>query len=154
MDLLIVLILCLIGVLLILAEIFLIPGVTITMLAGIAASAGGIYYAFARLGVVAGIATLLVMLVIIIAACIYLVKSKTLDKIGLETDIDSSVASGEAQTIAVGDEGISVSRLNPIGKVKVNGVMMEGKSADDFIDEKTAITVLKVTPTQLIVQPK
>ncbi|KAA6301938.1 MAG: hypothetical protein EZS26_001941 [Candidatus Ordinivivax streblomastigis] len=154
MDLLIVIVLCLIGLLLILAEIFLIPGVTITMVAGIAASMGGVYYAFTRLGTSAGIIVLLIMLTFIIVSCIYLVRSKTLDKMGLETNSDSTVVPDEALKIAVGDEGISLSRLNPMGKVEVNGIVMEGKSFDEFIDEKTKIIVVKVSAMQLIVKTK
>ncbi|GHU70111.1 hypothetical protein FACS189413_10010 [Bacteroidia bacterium] len=154
MDLLIVIVLCVVGILLILAEIFLIPGLTITIVAGIAASIGGIYYAFTRLGAMAGIITLLVTLVVILISCIYLVKSKTMDRIGLQTDIDSTVAGNEVLKIAAGDEGIAVSRLNPIGKVQVNGIVMEGKSTADFIDEHSEIIVTEVSPKQLTVKQK
>ncbi|MDR1683738.1 MAG: NfeD family protein [Candidatus Symbiothrix sp.] len=154
MDLLIVIVLCLIGILLILAEIFLIPGVTISIVAGIAASIGGVYYAFTHLGATAGIITLLIMLTVIIASCVYLVKSKTLDSIGLKTDINSTVAGDDELKIAVGDEGIAVSRLNPIGKVQVNGIVIEGKSANDFIDERSEIVVTAVSRNQLIVKLK
>ena len=152
MELLIVVVLCLIGVLLILAEIFLIPGLTITAVAGIAASIGGIYYAFSRLGVTAGIIALFSVLLIIGIACIFLVKSKTLDNIALTTDIDSTITTGETLNIQVGDQGIALSRLNPIGKVQINDLIMEGKSVDDYIDERTAVVVTKVSPSQLIVK--
>jgi membrane-bound ClpP family serine protease len=152
MDILIVTVLCLIGVLLILAEIFLIPGLTITIVAGITASIGGIYYAFSHLGVMAGIVTLLLVLVVIGISCIFLVKSKTMDHIALKTDIDSTITTGETLNVAVGDEGIALSRMNPIGKVKINDTIMEGKSMDDYIDERTPIVVTGVGPSQLIVR--
>ncbi|MDR1527947.1 MAG: hypothetical protein LBS46_09835 [Dysgonamonadaceae bacterium] len=152
MDIVIVVVLCLVGVLLILAEIFLIPGLTITIVAGIAASIGGIYYAFSHLGVVAGIITLFSVLLCIGISCIFFVKSKTMDNIALTTDIDSTITTGETLTIAVGDEGIALSRMNPIGKVKVKDTIMEGKSLDDYIDERTPIVVTGVSPSQLIVR--
>jgi len=153
MDILIVIILCLLGLILILVEIFLIPGVTITALVGAAFSIGGIYYAFTRIGVGAGLIALLISGFAIGAAFIYLVKSKALENtIGLKTNIDSSVASGDYLNISVGDKGTTISRLNPIGKVKVNGITMEAKSLDEFIDEDIEIVVLKVTPMQLIVK--
>jgi membrane-bound ClpP family serine protease len=154
MDILIVVVLCLIGVLLILAEIFLIPGLTITALAGAASSIVGIYYAFSHLGVTTGLITLFSILIIIGIACIYLVKSNALDTIALKTNINSTIAGKEPLKIAVGDEGMTVSRLNPIGKVRINDIIMEGKSVDDYIDEKTEIVVTKVNPTQLIVKIK
>jgi membrane-bound ClpP family serine protease len=154
MDLLIVIVLCLIGVLLILAEIFLIPGLTITIVAGIAASVGGIYYAFSHLGVMAGIIALFLVLLVIGIACVFLVKSKTMDNIALKTDIDSTITSGETLNIVVGDEGLALSRMNPIGKVQVNDHIMEGKSIDDYIDERTPIVVIAVGPNQLTVRKR
>jgi len=151
MDIVIVIVLCIIGILLILAEIFLIPGLTITAVAGAAFSIGGIYYAFQYLGTRAGIITLLSVIAAIGIAFIYLVKSKALDVIALKTDIDSTVAAKELTGISEGDKGITISRLNPIGKVRVNNITMEAKTFSGFIDENTEITVVKVFPTQLIV---
>lgn len=155
MNVIIIVVLCLIGILLILAEIFLIPGLTITALAGAAFSIAGIYYAFRSYGVWGGSITLGSILVIIGIAFVYLVKSKALDKtISLQTDIDSTVASGESLNVAVGDEGVSISRLNPMGRVRVNNITMEAKTLGDFVDENTEIVVLKVSPMQLIVKTK
>ena len=150
MDILIVIVLCVVGIVLILAEIFLIPGVTIAALAGAAFSIGGIYYAFRSLGVTAGIITLLAVVAAFGVAFVYLIKSKALDSIALKTDIKSTVADKDLN-ISEGDTGITVSRLNPIGKVRVNNITMEAKTLSEFIDENTTIKVIKVMPSQLIV---
>jgi membrane-bound ClpP family serine protease len=152
MDIAVVVILCLVGVLLILAEIFLIPGITVAVVAGIGASIGGICYAFSCLGVVAGIVALFSVLLAIGIACIFLVKSKAMNNIALTTDIDSTITTGNTLNVEVGDEGITLSRMNPIGKVKVRNTIMEGKSIDDYIEEKTPIVVTGVSPSQLIVK--
>jgi membrane-bound ClpP family serine protease len=152
MDLLIVIILCLVGIFLILIEIFLVPGITITAVLGGLFAIGGVYYAFSRLGAMAGFITLILTLLVTGIAFVYLVKSKALDTIALKTDINSTVASKEPLSISEGDKGISLSRLNPIGKVKVNNIVIEGKSIGNFIDENTEIEVVKVSPTQLIVK--
>ena len=154
MDIFIVIILCLLGLILVLIEIFLIPGVTITAVVGGLFAAGGVYYAFENLGNTTGMITLIAVLITFGAAFVFLIKSRALDKIALKTNIDSTVASKEQLNIVVGDEGITVSRLNPIGKVKVNAITMEGKSLGDFIDEGSEIVVIKVSPTQLIVKTK
>ena len=151
MDILIVIVLCLIGIVLILVEIFLIPGLTITAIGGAAFSIGGIYYAFRFIGTTAGILTLITVAVVIAIAFVYLVKSKALERIALKTNLDSTVAAKESTNIAEGDEGISVSRLNPMGKVRVNNITMEAKTLGEYINENTAIIVVKVSPTQLIV---
>jgi len=151
MDILIVIVLCIIGIVLILAEIFLIPGFTITGIGGALFSIGGVYYAFRYLGATGGIITLISMGVAIGIAFIYLIKSKALDVIALKTDINSTVAAKELPDISEGDKGISVSRLNPMGKVRVNNITMEAKTLGGFIDENTTVTVVKVFPNQLIV---
>jgi membrane-bound ClpP family serine protease len=153
MNILIVIILCLLGIILILIEIFLIPGITITAVAGGAFLVGGIYYAF-HLGTPVGVIALLSTAFVFGIAFVYLIKSKALETIALKTNIDSTVASNDSLKISEGDEGVAVSRLNPIGKVKVNDIIMEGKSLGDFIDEDAEIVVIKVTPTQLIVKTK
>jgi len=152
MDIWIVIILCSIGIILILVEIFLIPGLTITGIGGAAFSIGGVFYAYKYIGTTAGTITLISVVAMIGIAFIYLVKSKALDRIALKTDINSTVAAKELTEISEGDKGITISRLNPMGKVKVNNITMEAKTLSGFIDENTAITVIKVTPTQLIVK--
>jgi membrane-bound ClpP family serine protease len=154
MEVIIIVVLCFIGILLILAEIFLIPGLTITALAGAAFSIAGIYYAFRSYGAWGGSIALVSTLAIIGIAFVYLVKSKALDTISLKTDINSTVASNDSLSVAVGNEGISISRLNPMGKVRVNNITMEAKTLGEFVDENTEIVVLKVSPTQLIVKTK
>lgn len=154
MELIIVIVLSIIGIILILVEIFLIPGLTVTALAGAAFSIAGIYCAFRSFGVLGGSITLVSTLAIIGFAFVYLVKSKALDTISLKTDINSTVASRDALNIAAGDEGVSISRLNPTGKVRVNNITMEAKTLSEFVDENMEIVVLKVSPTQLIVKTK
>jgi len=154
MHIIVIVVLCIIGILLILAEIFLIPGLTITALGGAAFSIAGIFYAFRSYGVWGGGITLVSVLAIIGAAFVYLVRSKALDRISLKTDVGSTVASGDSVHISVGDEGISISRLNPMGKVRVNNITMEAKTFGEFVDENTKIVVLKVSPNQLIVKTK
>jgi len=151
MDILIVIVLCIIGIILVLVEIFLIPGVTFMAVAGILFALGGVYYAFQYLGSTAGIIALIAVVAIIGFAFVYLVKSKALDNIALKTDIDSTVGAKELPDISIGDKGISISRLNPMGKVRVNNITMEAKTMGGFIDESTSVTVIKVLPTQLIV---
>ena len=151
MDILIVIALCFIGIVLILVEIFLIPGLTLTAIAGAAFSIGGVYYAFKNIGTTAGVITLISVIAVIGFAFVYLIKSKALDKIALKTDINSTVGSKELPDIAEGDTGITISRLNPIGKVRVNNITIEAKTLSDFIDENTEVKVIKVFSTQLIV---
>jgi membrane-bound ClpP family serine protease len=84
-----------------------------------------------------------------------LIRSKSLHKISLTTEIDATVDNSDLKKIAVGDIGKTVSRLNPMGKVDINGVRVEGKSMDgEMIDEDTEIEVTKVELSNVLVKRK
>jgi membrane-bound ClpP family serine protease len=61
----------------------------------------------------------------------------------------------DLKKIAVGDTGKTVSRLNPMGKVDINGVRVKGKSVDgEMIEENTEIEVTKVELSNVLVKRK
>ena len=155
MDILITTIFLALGIILILAEIFLLPGISIAICGGAIFVGGGLYYAYSHLGLHGGNIALAISIITFVITFVWLIKSKAINKIGLKTDIDSSVADEKVMNeIKEGDEGITLSRLNPIGKVKIGQITIEAKSLDDFIDEETKVVVLKVYPTQVIVKVK
>lgn len=143
------------GILFLLIEIFLLPGVGIAGIAGAALLIGGVAYAYMFVGSTAGNITLVVSGLLLAGSFAWLVKSKTLRKIGLKADINETVDNSHLRGISAGDTGVCVSRLNPIGKVMINDVMVEGKSIDgDFIDEEAEIEVVKVETYNVLVKKK
>ena len=56
--------------------------------------------------------------------------------------------------IQEGDEGVTITRLNPIGNVRVNNELIEGRCPGQFLDENTLVVVQKVFKTYIIVKPK
>lgn len=155
MDIFITATLLFLGVLLILAEIFLLPGITIAIVGGAIFLGGGLFYAYTNLGAEGGNIALVITVVTFLFTFFWFIKSKAINKIGLKTDIDSTVADKKLMDeIKEGDEGITVSRLNPIGKVKVNQLTVEAKSLGDFVDDGVEVVVLKVYPTQIVVKEK
>jgi membrane-bound ClpP family serine protease len=74
----------------------------------------------------------------------------------LKTKIEGkvNVVEKEVPSVQVGDVGETVTRLNPIGKVMVNGEYFEGKSEDSFIDQHTKIEVTKVLSNKIVVKLK
>jgi membrane-bound ClpP family serine protease len=107
------------------------------------------------LGSTAGNVTLAASAVTLGLTFFGLLKSKSLERISLNTNIDDKVDNSYLLKIAVGDIGVAVSRLNPIGKVLVNDVEAEGKSYDgEFIEEDTEIVVVKVETYNVLVKRK
>ncbi len=143
------------GILFMLIEIFLLPGISIAGIAGAIFMIGGIIYAYTFLGSTAGNVTLAASAITLGATFVWLIKSKSLRRISLDTNIDNKVDNSHLKQISVGDIGVSLSRLNPIGKVMVNNVEVEGKSFDgEFIEEDVEIEVVKVETYNILVKRK
>ena len=155
LDLIIVIALLVLGALFMLVEIFLLPGISIAGIAGAIFLTGGIAYAYLFMGATAGNISLAASAATLGITFVWLLRSKSLRKISLNTNIESTVDNTSLRKMAVRDTGIAVSRLNPIGKVMVNGVVAEGKSVDgEFIDEDTGIEVVKIETYNVLVKRK
>ncbi|MGI5841672.1 MAG: NfeD family protein [Patescibacteria group bacterium] len=138
-----------------LIEIFLLPGISIAGIAGAIFLIGGITYAYLFMGTTAGNISLASSAIALGGSFFWLLRSKSLQKISLNTNIESTVDNSSLQKIAVGDTGTAISRLNPIGKVMVNDVVIEGKSVNgEFIDEDSEIEVVKVETYNVLVKRK
>ena len=153
LELIIVIALISIGVAFLLIEIFLLPGTTFAGFAGAGFLLAAIVYAFVAMGTTAGNITIAASAVALGGTFLWLVKSKTLRKIGLKTAIEESVDNSYLRQVSVGDTGIALSRLAPIGKVKIGDTEMEGKSFDnEFIEEEAEIEVVKVDSMNVLVK--
>ena len=151
-DLIIVTLVILLGIIFLLAEIFLLPGITISGIAGFIFLVGGIAYAYMYMGTMAGNMTLIISAFLIMGSFLYFIKSKSLRRISLTTNIDAKVDTSDLKKINVGDIGITQSRLNPMGKVFINNLTVEAKSIDgQMIDEDTEVVVIKVDWSNIIV---
>ena len=154
-NLIIVTLVVLLGIIFLLAEIFLLPGITISGIAGFIFLVGGIAYAYMYIGTMAGNLTLIISALLIMGSFIYFIKSKSLRRISLNTNIDSKVDNSDLKKINIGDEGITQSRLNPIGKVFINDLTVEAKSIDgQMIDEDTVVLVNKLDWSNILVSKK
>jgi membrane-bound ClpP family serine protease len=146
----IITILMLIAIVLILLEIFLLPGITLAGIGGALFATAGIIYAY-NVGDIVGHLTLLISPIAFIVAFVWLMRSRSLRKVALKTDVDSKLTSSRELGIKPGDEGITLSRLAPIGKALINDVEVEAKSTGEFIDENTPVKVLRVDGYNVLV---
>lgn len=154
MDIFIIAILVIAATILFLVELFVVPGISI---AGILAGGCIIfanYYAFASLGVAGGVITLLVSAVACIGSLVWFMRSKTLDRLSLKTDITGTVDHTARQSVKVGDTGITTTRLALVGQADIAGHLVEANSADGFLDEKTPIVVTRIDNGTIFVRKK
>lgn len=154
MSLLAVIVIIVLGIILLLLEFLIFPGVTVFGIGGFLFILFGVGAAYYYHGVQTGNYTLLITVVLSATVIFFLFKQKTWKKIGLESNITSHNVPFEVEKIHVGDPGRTVTRLAPIGKVIINDVICEGKSISGYINENTDIVVVKVLKTQIIVKLK
>ena len=152
MDILIVVALLVLAIVFLLIELFLIPGLSIAGISSIVLAAISVWYAYSHVGAVAGNITLVGAFVFSVVAIWVFIKSRALEKMSLKTNVTGTVDKINEDQIRVGDKGMSVSRLAPMGKVKVNGVVVEAKTSDEFIDQGTQIVVVEVYQTNVLVE--
>lgn len=150
-TILIILALIMLGILLLFIEFALIPGITVAGIGGVLLFFLSIFLSFDRFGVVAGILTTLFILVVSPLLVIKFFKTKAGKKVLLETEIDANIAI--IKDIQLGDEGITVGRLAPVGKARFGSQTVETKSLSGYIDSNTKVRVVETTKTQIIVEP-
>jgi membrane-bound ClpP family serine protease len=150
LELTIIIFLMALAILLILAEIFFLPGITIAGIGGALFAMGGLYYAY-TVNPLTGHITLLASLVTFCITFIWMLRSKSFNRIALHTDVDSRLTSSRDLGIKPGDEGVTLSRLAPIGKARFNNNTVEAKSTGGFIDEGTPIVALRIDGYNVLV---
>jgi membrane-bound ClpP family serine protease len=153
MTILAIVLLILIGLVLLLIEFAVIPGITIAGIGGFLLLAASVYIAFTELGNVAGFITLAVVLIVSPFMIYYFFQSRTGKKMILQSEIDGKVENFNPLNLKVGDSGKTIGRLAPMGKIKVNGEVVEAQSTGAFIDHQTQVRIIKIKSNQIIVEP-
>ena len=147
-----IIVLTIVGLVLILSEIFLIPGVGVAGVLGVLALGGACYYVFYEFGVVAGIIFTAAIVTVLIGLVIYTIKTKTWKKLALNTKIDSKAQDSGEESLSVGDTGKAVTRLAPIGMARINGKSYEVKSLEGMLDAGTEIAVVLFEDNKIYVK--
>ncbi len=154
MSALVIVLIIVLGLFLFILEFFVFPGVTVAGIGGFIFTAGGIFLAYQSFGVTYGNIALFSTLFVGIIILALSFRAKTWNKLMLHSQVDGQVETVEGSNIHAGDEGVAVTRLNPVGKVIVNGEVIEGKCPGHFIDENTEVIIKEVYKTYVIVKPK
>jgi membrane-bound ClpP family serine protease len=153
LDIVIIVFLMVAAIALILAEIFLLPGITLAGIGGALFAVGGIAYAY-TLNLQTGNITMVSSIAVFGGLFSWLIRSNAFNRVALKTNIESKVLSPREMTLKIGDIGVAVSRLAPIGKARFNNITVEAKSVNDFIDENTSIVIVSIEGYNVIVETK
>ena len=142
------------GILLILLEFFVVPGITVAGIGGLILLVSGIAMSYSKFGTPDGHYLLAGTAISLIFILYIAFKSKTWKKISLNKEINSKAKEDLSLKINVKDEGMTVSRLAPTGTILVNDELVEAESRSGFIDENEKITVTKIKLNKIIVKLK
>ncbi len=142
--------LILVGLVLMFAEIMLVPGVGVAGVLALLSMGGSCFYAFTEFGNTTGAIVTAVNVVLLVAMLVYVLRAKTWKKMSLETNISSKAV--ENVTVAVGDHGKSVTRLAPMGSARFGNYIIEVKALEGMMDPETPIEVVLIEDNKIYVK--
>ena len=146
-------ILTIVGLVLVLSEIFLIPGVGVAGILGVLSLGGACYYVFYEFGLLEGVIFTAAILAVLIGLIIYTIKTKAWKKLARDTKIDSKVQDTGESTLSIGDSGKAVTRLAPMGTARFGGKSYEVKSLEGMIDAGTEVEIVMFEDNKIYVKP-
>ena len=149
-----VIVLIILGILLLLVEILLIPGVNVAGIAGFILMIIGVYLAYDRLGNMQGTIALIVAAVASVTMLVFALRANTWKRVTLNESIDSQAGVDYNNLVKKGDEGTTISRLAPMGKALINNQVVEVSAIGELIDQQKDIVVVKVEENRIIVKLK
>lgn len=136
-----IVLLILFGLLFLLAELLLLPGITVAALLALVSYGAACWIAFSQYGVMTGSVVVGVILLLSLAAVVWSLRDKTWLRFSLQQEIRSSSMPEPAKELQPGARGRALSRLSPMGKVDFGGKVYEAKSTGDYIDPRCEVEV-------------
>lgn len=137
------------GLILILLELFVTPGFITGLLGGVA-WLYALYKIYDTYGSTSGHLALAGLLLLLIACIIIAVKSGVWDKVSLHSHVEGKV--NELPDIKVGDSGFSSSALRPMGKMVINQNTIEVTTMGEFVETGAFVEVIKVENNKIYVK--
>jgi membrane-bound ClpP family serine protease len=152
MNLFYIILLLVLGALFLMAELVLLPGVTIGTILALACYAGAIYLGFAFYGTTVGVVVISIVLLLSLLTVIFSLRAKTWQRFSLKQNIDSVSNELPEMELKVGDRGVAISRIAPMGKVSIEGKYYEAKSVDVLIDQRETVEVVGFENSSVLVR--
>lgn len=152
MTILILSSLLLIGLILLLAEVILIPGTTVVGIFGLLVSIAGIVYAFVSYDQVTASWITAVAVAFNFAAIVYGFRSGVWNKFSLKSTMEGGAFDGRTIGLVEGMVGKAVSDIKPIGKALFGDIIYEVKSEQGFIPVETEVHIIKIENNKILVK--
>ena len=146
--------LMLLGLLLFVAELVLLPGITLAAVGSFCCLVAAVTWAFVGGSVAMGFIVLGIVVVFLGILMAIFLRPRTWNRVALKTNIESQVQTEDIQNqVEVGVQGSTLTRLAPMGKVQVGDRIFEAKSLDSYIDPRRQVVVIGYENSNIIVRP-
>lgn len=152
MDIVVIVLLVILTIFLVVAEVLLLPGLTVAAIGAFLAGTYAAYLTYLEAGMGVAIIVFLGILAISILTVYICVKQRNISKISLKVNSDSVVLPNVRTIAKIGDTGIAVSRLAPMGTVRIGEINLEAKSRSGFIDPKMCVIIVGYEDNSVIVE--
>ncbi len=141
-----------IGLILLLVEILFVPGTTLVGLVGFIVLGIGVALSFNYFGKETGWMTLGTTAVIAGLTLYVSFKSNLWSRFALKSTNTSKV-NEDPVGLAVGEEGVALSALRPIGKAEIGKRTFEVKTLGAYVETGKRIRIIQINSNQIIVEP-
>ncbi len=149
----VIIILIVLGILLFVIEFLLVPGVTVAGIGGLVLTVFGVYKAFSDFGSPVGIWVLIGTIILSVFVIAMSLRARTWNRLMLKTNVNGTVDKNLTDDqIKVGDIGVTLTRLAPMGKIRINELVREAKSIEGYIDEHGEVEVVSIEGTRITVK--
>ncbi len=157
-----------IGVLLLLAELFVLPGFGVAGIAGIVLVVGSLFAALvANVGlqfppagaitsaILTMAATLVLLVVLLFSLGSYLPRSERFSQLVLAPELGSALGYTSAETVdtLLGRTGVALTALRPSGAAEIDGERVDVITAGEFVARGEAVRVVRVQGSRVEVRP-
>lgn len=153
MNFLIIIFLVILGIVLLLIEVTILPGITVAGVGSFLVLVYSVYLAFTSYGSLVGFITLAFVLIVSPLLVYYFFKGKAGKSMVLNTVITGVANEIDTERVKIGDIGVTIGRLAPMGKIKVNDEVIEVRSTGAFINPGEKVRIIHIEKSLITVEP-
>ncbi len=148
-----VILLIAVGIGLIVAEVIFIPGVTVVGLLGFVFAVAGIVISFLSFDIITGFIVLGGSVVIGITALFIGLKAGAWEKFSLKSSISSKFNEDMKMDLSIGEKGITLSALRPMGKAEFRERIFEVTTQGNYLKPGSRIKIIQLSGSKIFVEP-
>jgi membrane-bound ClpP family serine protease len=154
MTLTAILIILFLAILLMIAEVLVVPGVGFVGIFGFLLLLFSVYLAYER-SMNTGHLVLAVGAFSSVGILILSLRAKTWERVSLKTTLAGrSNSDNYEELFQVGEIGKTTSRLNPVGNARIKNKLVEVTSFSEFVDQNVEIEIVQIEANKIIVKLK